>query len=119
LKGSDHEHLEDGGLHLPGPEELSQILRGFVRESVVAVVSSARDHALKITGREAEAEAELPPNPGRAADLWLPVSVKRILAPAELLVQFMARMRRYHTVAPDGTMELRNLGVPVSRSSSE
>ncbi|MEM7157832.1 MAG: lipoxygenase family protein [Myxococcota bacterium] len=102
---------ESGGLSLPDAEQLATIVQGFVRSTVEAVVGNARDHARQLVGREPEPEPEpeLPPEPGRAADPWLPDSVKRIVAPAELLVNFMARMRRYHTVAPDGQMFLSRL----------
>lgn len=97
-----------GGLSLPGPEQVAEIFQGFVKDSVTAVVDSARSSARQLTGRE-EAEEELDPNPGRAADPYLPDDIKRIIAPAELFVRFMAKMRRYHTVGLDGTVTLSNL----------
>jgi len=99
---------EDGGLELPRPAQVADILRGFVTQSVAAVVASAQTSARQLTGREAEPEP-LPDAPGRAADTYLPDSVKRIVAPAELLVRFMAQMRQYRTVKPDGTMSLKDL----------
>lgn len=99
---------EDGGLQRPGVTEIADILRGFVQDSVGAIVSNALDSARQLGGREDE-PTPLPTNPGRAADPYLSDDVKRIVAPAELLVRFMARMRRYHTVSPDGTMRLSDL----------
>ncbi|MCH9685131.1 MAG: hypothetical protein K0V04_27080 [Deltaproteobacteria bacterium] len=87
---------DEGGLRLPGPEDIKEVVQGFVRGSVGAVVSSARDHARRLVSGDAQpGEPTLPPAPGRAADPWLPPEVKRIVAPAELLVRFMARMRRF------------------------
>ncbi|MBV1861684.1 MAG: hypothetical protein KUG77_24910 [Nannocystaceae bacterium] len=97
---------EDGGLELPGPAEVANILRGFVAQSVAAVVVSAQTSARQLTGQEPE---PLPDAPGRAADTYLPDEVKRIVAPAELLVRFMAQMRQYRAVKPDGTMSLKDL----------
>ena len=102
---------ESGGLSFPDAGQVATILQGFVRQTIETVVDNARDHARQLVGREAkpEPEPELPAKPGRAADPWLPDDVKRIVAPAELLVNFMARMRRYHTVAPDGRVFLGRL----------
>lgn len=102
---------EKGGLSLPGPEQLGEILRGFVRDSVKAVVESAQNSTRQLTGRDDDDDDDdkLDATPGRAADPWLPDDIKRIIAPAELLVRFMAKMRRYHTVGLDGTVQLSNL----------
>lgn len=99
---------DQGGLNLPSPDQLAEIFQGFIKDSVTAVVDSARSSARQLTGREPAQEA-LDPTPGRAADPYLPEDIKRIIAPAELFVRFMAKMRRYHTVGFDGTVKLANL----------
>jgi|GEM_PF-2468508 len=99
---------ERGGLSLPGPEQVADILQGFVKDSVNAVVDSARNSARQFTGRD-DAPEPLDPQPGRAADPYLPDDIKRIIAPAELFVRFMAKMRHFHTVGLDGTVQLADL----------
>lgn len=101
---------EQGGLSLPTPDQLAEILRGFVRDSVRGVVDSARRSGRELAGRSPQ-EPPVPPetSPAHAADPWLPDDVKRIIAPAQLLVEFMAKMRHYHTIGLDGTTQLSNL----------
>jgi len=111
---------QEGGLTLPNPSQLAEILRGFVRDSVRGVVDSARRGGRELTGRSADvpaAELTPEPSPGRAADPWLPDDIKRIIAPAELLVRFMAKMRHYHTVGLGGTTRLADLVTEIALPS--
>lgn len=101
---------EQGRLSLPSPEQLADVLRGFVHDSVRGVIDSARRRGRELSGRAPQEEpGPLMSTPARGADPWLPEDIKRIIAPAELLVRFMAQMRHYHTVGLDGTTQLSNL----------